>query len=309
MNLAIRKLDPNDIVCIENTYMDRITLREKLFDETKLYGCDDSALDALHETYRFVFTHLTKRYPKYFVYSEDGTAVCNKITGKQFPSDPSVMEREQVLRTLATNIEEDFLILVKNPSPDQLDEYVLRCAVSLFPAGFNPLEKLNQPLTKIHAPVPGYVQKLQLSMNKFFARLKPYEFIIRNNWSIQTHTNICAPKGSHATLDEAKNIHPSYPEDLDFNKCFFRVEKQCFTRLPETGTDLMFIRTYTTSLMDLRSTLDANEKEILTEAIDGLTGDLAVYKRRIQWGEAAKAFINSESDGSNPVSTKYTFVH
>ncbi|OXT10160.1 hypothetical protein B9K06_26560, partial [Bacillus sp. OG2] len=85
---------------------------------------------------------------------------------------------------------------------------------------------------KVHGPVPGYVEKLQFSMNKFFARLKKYEFVVRNNWSFQTHTNLCAPSGSqsHATMEDMIKIHPLAPNDLDFNKCFFRVEKQCFTR-------------------------------------------------------------------------------
>lgn len=309
MTLAIRKLDPNDIICIENTYLDRVTLRAKLFEETKLYGCHESAVDALKETYDYIFNHLLKRYPMYFELNEKGTSIHNKITGKTIPASPSELTPEEILRYIATNIEEDMLILIKNPSTEEYDEYILRAAVSLFPAGFNPLEKLNQPLTKIHGPVPGYLQKLQLSMNKFFTRLQPYEYYIRNNWSLQTHTNICAPVGSHATKEESMKIHPSFPEDLDFNKCFFRVEKQCFTRLPKTGADLMFIRTYTTSLMKLRGDLTEEQKEILCSAIDGLTGDLAIYKRRIQWGEAAKSFIQGQSDGSQPVPKDYTFVH
>ncbi|CAI8510391.1 unnamed protein product [Pichia kudriavzevii] len=189
-----------------------------------------------------------------------------------------------------------------------MDEYVLRAAISLFPAGFNPLEKINNPLTKIHEPVPGYVNKLQLSMNKFFSRLNTHEYIVRNNWSIQTHCNLCAPSGSHATEEEATVIHPFYPEELDYNKVFFRVEKQCFTRLAKTGSNLMVIRTYVTSLMELRDSLNDEEKETLCSAIDGLTGELAIYKRRIQWGDAAKAFIRGESNGINTTAKKYLFV-
>jgi hypothetical protein len=309
MNLAIRKLDPNDIICIEDTYLERTELRETLFETEKLYGCHDSAIDALREAYAFVFDHLIKRYPMYFEYSRDKSMITNKIRNVEVPTNTSFMKPEELLKIIATNIEEDVLILIKNPDTDQPDEYILRAGISLFPAGFNPLEKLNQPLTKIHGPVPNYKEKLQTSMNKFFARLKPYEFIVRNNWSIQTHTNICAPTGSHATPDEAKVIHPLYPEDLDFNKCFFRVEKQCFTRLPISGADIMFIRTYTTPLMELRKSLSDEEKETLCSAIDGITDGFSIYKKRIQWGEAAKSFIKGESNGSNPRIERYKFIH
>lgn len=308
MTMGIRKLDPNDIICLESTYLDRVHLRATLFEKTKQYGCHESAIPALKEAYSFVFDFLVKRYPKYFRADEKGL-IHNEITGKLVPSNPNNLQPEEMLRFIACNIEEDILIMLKNPDTEEYDEYVLRAVVSLFPNGFNPADKLNQPLTAIHGPVPGYVEKLQRSMNKFFSKIKPFEFIVRNNWALQTHTNICAPTGSHAKPEEALTIHPLFPAELDFNKCFFRVEKQCFTRLPETGADLMFIRTYVTSLMSLRDELNDEQRDILCEAIDGLTGDFGIYKKRIQWGEAAKAFMRRESNGSQPIPKEYKFIH
>lgn len=308
MTLAIRKLDPNDILCIEDTYLDRVRLREQLFDKQKITGCHESAIDALQEAYEFTFNHMMKRYPQYFKLSDDRKTIKNLVADHDIPADPTSLTPDELLRVLASNIEEDMLLLIKNPESGDLDEYVLRAAMSLFPAGFDPTEKLNQPLTRVHGPVPGYPQKLQTSMNKFFNRLSVNEFIVRNNWSLQTHTNLCARVGSHATSEEAKLIHPPFPQDLDFNKVFFRVEKQCFTRLPRTKADLMYIRTYVTSLMDLRGSLNEEEKEILCSAIDGLEGTMGIYKKRIQWGDAAKAFIRGESDGCQPIPKKYKFV-
>ncbi|KAG0675133.1 hypothetical protein C6P42_001904 [Pichia californica] len=311
MNLAIRKLDPNDIIVLEDDYVERIDLRLKLFDETKLYGIHESCFSAVRELYLFVFNFLIKRYPQYFELTDNGTLFYNKIFDKKFPYNPIGLTEVELCRNITHNIEEDFLIMIKNSEEKEYDEYVLRAAVSLHPSGFNPIEKLNMPLTKVHGPVPGYVEKLQFSMNKFFARLKKYEFVVRNNWSFQTHTNLCAPSGSqsHATMEDMIKIHPLAPNDLDFNKCFFRVEKQCFTRLPETGGDLMFIRTYVTSLMELRSELTEEQKNIFCDAIDGMTGEFGVYKRRIEWGEAVKSFVRGESNGSQPIPTKYKFVH
>ena len=309
MTLALKKLDPNDYIALESTYLERIALREKLFNETEFYACDDSAVDALKEMYRFIFGFMMKKYPQYFELAERGTSIHNKITQKFFPSDPAGMKKEEILRFIATNIEEDMLIMLKNPSTGQLDEYILRSFITLMPAGFNPMTKLNKSLTAIHGPVPGYLQKLQISMNKFFSRVQPHEFIVRQNWSFQTHPNLCAPKGSHATKEEAEKLHPLFPNDLDFNKCFFRVEKQCVTRLPETGAIIMIIRTYTTSLMDLRADLSEEQKDIMCSAIDGISGDLALYKRRVIWGNAAKSFIRGESNGSQPIPRKHVFVH
>lgn len=309
MTLAIRKLDPNDLICIEDTYLERINLRKKIFTEMKTHGAHETGYEALKEAYTYIFDFLMKRYPMYFKLSADKKTIKNSITNDEVPASPDGIEALQLLDYINRNMEEDCLLLLKNcTEPGFEDEYVLRVGISAFPAGFNPLEKINRPLTKIHDPVPGYQQKLQSSMNKFFTRISVNEYIVRNNWSIQTHANLCAPTGSHATKSEAVVLHPQYPEDLDFNKVFFRVEKQCFTRLPKTKADIMFIRTYTTSLMELRETLNDEEKEVLCEAIDGLQGDIGIYKRRVVWGEAAKAFIRGESNGSNPKKEKYTFV-
>ncbi|KAG0681307.1 hypothetical protein C6P40_004796 [Pichia californica] len=308
MTLAIKKLDVNEYICIENTYLDMVHLRERLFDEMKFYGCDDSAVDALKEMYCWVFDYMHTKYPRYFQIDKEKELYLNKITNKFFPTDPNNLKKEEILRLLCTNIEEDFLIMIKNPNSEQPDEYILRSAVTCFAAGFNPLTKLNKNLTAVHEPVPNYTNKLQLSMNRFFDRVHKNEFIVRTNWSVQTHCNLCAPSGSHARKTDSKaTLAPINAEDLDFNKCFMRCEKQCVTRLPKTGAIMMIVRTYPTSLMKLRMELSPEERETFCSAIDGVSGDLAIYKRRVVWGDAVKKFMNFETDGKESKYTEYKF--
>lgn len=307
MTLAIKKLDPNDFICIENTYLKRIKLREYLFDKYKYYGCDDSAIDALKEMYKYIFNFLNKKYPKYFEIIKKESVFRNNITGKTFPLDPNLLSKEDILRLIATNIEEDMLIMLKNPNEEQPDEYILRSAITCYAAGFDPLSKLNKNLSAVHKPVPNYKTKLQFSMNKFFSRIEKNEFVFRINWSVQTHGNLCAPIGNHGSKDDKTILNEIKPETLDFNKCFLRCEKQCVTRLPETGAIMMIVRTYVTSLMKLRMELNDEEKETFCEAIDGISGDFAIYKRRVVWGEAVKSFIRGESNGINPIMTEHEF--
>lgn len=304
MTMAIRDLDPNNLIILEDTYLERTTLRTKLFDEAKTYGCHDSAIPALKEAYSFIFDFLCKRYPQYF--SESETTITNKIRNFTFAKNPVNIPIEQVLRTIAENIEEDIYILIKNSEFEEYDEYVIRAAVGLFPSGFDPIKKMNLPLTKVHAPVPGYEKKLKFSMNKFFSRLRVNEFIVRNNWAVQTHSNLNAPTGSHAEASDIKEITDLDPNELDFNKVFFRVEKQSFTRLPKSKADLMFIRTYMTPFSLLRDNVDVNG---LCRAIDGYKEGMEVYKKKIEWGEAIKKYLRRESNGTTNEYKKYFFVH
>lgn len=311
MTLAIRKLDPNDFIFVEDTYKQITDIRAKAIDQftDECSACHPSAEPALRETYDLVTSFLTTRYPMHFekISSNDNNDVdifYNKIRNEKFPfKNDSIKDIKEILKIIARTIEEDILILIKNPDNDQLDEYILRSGISIFPAGFNPMEKFNQPLTNIHIPVPYYLQKLQTSMNKFFQRLQINEFIVRNNWSVQTHTKLRAPTGSHATKQD--KIVELNAKDLDFNKVFLRCEKQSFTRLPNSKADLMLIRTYTTPLTQIR---EEGRGEHLCNAIDGLPADLQIYKRKVFWGEAVKSYLRNETNGATDEIYKYQFT-
>ena len=74
--------------------------------------------------------------------------------------------------------DEEFLLLTKAPGEDQ---YALRGFVLCFPSGFNTKEKFGLKLREIHAPVPGYEEKLAFSMDRFFDRLEVGRAVKRFN--------------------------------------------------------------------------------------------------------------------------------
>ncbi|GMG25173.1 unnamed protein product [Ambrosiozyma monospora] len=298
MTMATRRLDPEEFFVLERTYLNRINLKKKILKERPQNHmiCHESAVPALREIYDTTFGFLLKRFPMYFETIDDGKTFHNKITGDKFPMDNLKLSVDELLVNVALNTEEDFLFMLKNSDdPEFSHEYMLRGTVTCFPAGFDPVAKSNLPLTRIHEPVPHYKTKLQTSMNKFFTRLQPYEFIVRNNWSIQSHTKLSALSGNHGSKnDKEEDIIPLNVNELDFNKVFLRVEKQCFTRLPKTGAIFMLIRTYTTPLSKIRAEGRGND---LCGAIDGLDQELGVYKRRAYWGDAVKSYLKFETDG------------
>lgn len=74
--------------------------------------------------------------------------------------------------------DEEFLLLAKGPDEDQ---YALKGFVLCFPSGFNTKEKFGLSLREIHTPVPGYAEKLALSMDRFFDRLEVGRAVKRSN--------------------------------------------------------------------------------------------------------------------------------
>lgn len=122
----------------------------------------------------------------------------NKITNARIPL-PHHGSGRDILSTLGTFVDEDFLVLLpesSSPSPSPTEEkekeeqeekkYTLEAYTTFYPAGFDTREKLGKRLSTIHDPVPRYKERLGKSMDRFFARLEVGKVVQRVNWSINT---------------------------------------------------------------------------------------------------------------------------
>jgi Protein of unknown function (DUF3445) len=147
---------------------------------------------AVNELYTWLVTsYLSTRFPTLFtIYS---ASLHNHATSQTLPLSPPE-DPIKVLEILGENLGEDFLLLL--PSEDG-DGYVLNGFVTCFPAGFNTLEKFRKKLRDIHKPVPGYKEKLEKSMDRFFDRLEVGKVVLRSNWSITTHARLFAASGGN----------------------------------------------------------------------------------------------------------------
>lgn len=162
------------------------------------------AHDAICELYEFVMgIYLPNRYPTMFKLLEAKYESCkvfmlqNKVTGEVLPATVSPgRPLVNALETLGKTIDEDMLILLPTGSsgnesdksrekPSSL-KYVLQAYVTCFPSGFNTREKLGKQLNGVHEPVPGYREKIEKSMDRYFEKLEVGKFVKRVNWSITT---------------------------------------------------------------------------------------------------------------------------
>lgn len=216
-------------------------------------------------------------------------------------SDVEISER--LIRMLARTTQEDFLILMLD---DDGDEYILKSGSFAFPFGFNPAEKVNLPLKQIHTPVPFYKEKIESSMDKFFKRVKVGYWVQRNNWGLQSHGELFSPgdehvdgdgkfPAGHGTPDE--EIVPLKADEVDFSNIFLRTERQSLFRLPKTKAMLFTIKTYMTSIEQIRETESEENSMNLIGAIHAMPPAMKQYKRADEWGPAVIDYLNRESDG------------
>jgi hypothetical protein len=141
-----------------------------------------------------------------------------------------------ILDTLGSWIDEDFLILLPSPptqspslaptpnsDPETYPKYHLQSYTTYYPAGFDTRTKLSLPLSQIHTPVPGYKEKLEKSMDRFFARLEVGRFVVRVNWSVMTKgTGLFAAFGglhdhNSGTEERAIKVEGFDGEDVSFS--------------------------------------------------------------------------------------------
>jgi hypothetical protein len=176
----------SEYIKLDETYADRMTLRKAIIASHPDIAIQASpqATSAVNELYSWLTsTYLPTRYPKAFKRSTLDTPshLINNATGTFIPFTPPSNPRE-TLKLLGENIDQDFLILLKDEKNGQ---YRLQAYVTCFPSGFNTKEKFGMRLSEIHGPVPRYGEKLERSMDRFFDRLEVGKLVGR--------VNVCFP--------------------------------------------------------------------------------------------------------------------
>lgn len=308
LTMGIKNLDIQDWLLVEPTYKHRIENKKLIIrsqhpaypaskdTRRSTFFIKDEAIPAIKEFYNTVVTYMREKYPMYF--KLDGDMIHNLITDEKIPAvacdDDKAVE---YLESLALTIEEDFLILLKDPSREHEKdgtEYFFKAGVFGFAAGFDPRDRFDMPLSFIHHPIPGYEEKLKLSMNRFFNRISPGQFVTRSNFSVQTHNKLYVDDSNkgHNLPKDAIQV-PLDVNSLDFvNDVHYRSERQVLTKLPESGAVVFTIRTYLIPMHEIKS----EGKEVCERfigAINGLPEDISYYKRAGEWGPPLIEYLSS----------------
>lgn len=275
---------------MDRTYHERIRIRRKLLldEHYEVLGNNPKASPAVFELYTWLTqTYLPSRFPTMF--TRTPTGLLNKTTHETLPLTPA--SATHALELMGSHIDDDFLFLLPSDSPKDEGKYRLEAFITCFPSGFNTRSKLGLLLADIHTPVPHYKQKLERSMDKFFAMLPVGKIVKRWNWAISTSGDLFCVKGNHTTTEELGDEDP----DVDLRTTYLRCERQTVHRLPQSRAVVFAFRTYQYPIQELR---DEGSGQALSEAIDGMgTGsapEMTVYKRQVVWGEKIKRFLAGE---------------
>jgi Protein of unknown function (DUF3445) len=227
---------------MDKNYHDRVKYRRRILEQnpTIALGISDEPQirPAVSELYTFITgTYLPLRYPHMFkIHHTDfeygkEAVLQNVVTGEILPTragsanTPNTPTRT-LLSNLGRHLDEDFLFLLPEPHVAKPEDakYSLEAYVACCPSGFNPAEKLGKKLADIHGPVPGYAEKLEGSMDRYFGKVEVGNYVKRANWSIVMKEELFQPgKGSnHASVGEEVE---EFTGELDPDKVSYAIWK------------------------------------------------------------------------------------
>jgi hypothetical protein len=142
--------------------------------------------------------------------------------------DPSA---DGSMARLAGLAQEDFCVMQAGPG----GAYALTAALLCAPAHWRLAEKLGRPLGEIHAPVPGFNDRLGGPADRFFANLTVERPVWRANWSVVESPVLFHP--------QPRMPVPGLTAENAGEKLWLRVERQTLRRLPRTRAIVFTIRT------------------------------------------------------------------
>lgn len=161
------------------------------------------------------------------------------------------------LAEMGRTVAEDLLILRADGAQELIAGHLY------FANGWCLDEKLGKPLLEIHAPVPGYAEKLGQPTRSLLERLKPGRPVGRLNWSVKPTDRLdLSSRWSGWLRERCAEVTAENAGE----RCFLRVERQTLTALPESGCVLFTLHTYQQALGTLSGAQQALVKGVLETA-------------------------------------------
>ncbi|HQU25436.1 MAG TPA: DUF3445 domain-containing protein [Acidimicrobiales bacterium] len=213
LHMGLRPLEPSRWLEFDEDAEAVLALRSRLIDSerARVVALDEAGLAPSAELLGVVLEHLARWHP---------------ARARPVGCDHPLVEAARL-------VEEDLCVMVRE------DAWRLRAAVVCFPSRWDLREKIGATLREIHGPVPGYGAALGGPVDAFFERIGEGRAHWRLNWTLLDTPDLFVPDAARAA--------PSG----DLADWYFRVERQTFRRLPESGAVVFTIRTYVARASEL----------------------------------------------------------
>lgn len=204
------------------------------------------------ELLRTVVDHLREWHTGQYMVTSD--AIVDVESQRATTIDP-----DRPLQTLARALPEDFCILTSDD-----DSWRLTAASVCFTSRWNLRDKMGATVGEIHAPVPGYEERVATAVDHLINRLSVGQVLTRSNWTLLDTAELHLP--------EPATPRPETTDVWDLK--WLRIERQSLRRLPETDAVVFTIGTRVFRVDEL----EPNDRRRLHEAVRMAPADVRGYK-------------------------------
>lgn len=190
---------------------------------------------------------------------------------------------------LGRQVQEDLLLLAE----DDERGTPLVAGHLCFAAGWSLDAKMGQSFSLIHGPVPQFAERIGRPADLLMRRLKAGHPTGRVGWSLGTDPDLNhAPR--HA--DRWRGRHDGITADDVGGRCYLRLERQTFSRLPRTRAVLFTIHTYRAPLDQVLAVADGPDRaRRLAGAVRTMPPEIKRYKSFRAYEEALLAYLDARA--------------
>lgn len=224
-------------------------LRDHLSEAVITTAAGLAASDVLLE---LTLAHLSTWHTGQYSVSSESVRDCE--SGRSTPVD-----RGKPLETLARVLPQDFCVLT------QVDgTWRMTAATVCFTSRWSLSSKMGLRVSEIHAPVPGYEQRVATAVDHVINRIADDQVLKRSNWTLLDTPELHLP--------EPAADQPRVTDIADLR--WLRIEHQGLRRLPGMDAIVFTIDTRVHAVAELAP----EERHKLREAVAQAPTDIAMYK-------------------------------
>lgn len=182
---------------------------------------------------------LCARYPQCFWLDLEKMVFHNEILKTQ-----TDLKTTPPMHVLLQHVPEDFAMMIRDP---ETGIYSFRGGIIMSSLGWDLGSKIGLKLHEIHEPIPDYKEKMQFSMDRYFAKKPTDKAIQRGSWGLEIDKPLYMPPGDPHELHREKQ-DPNHTLD----QIHLRVDWQTLRRLPLSGAVVFNFKGLFTPISEFR---------------------------------------------------------
>lgn len=276
-------------------YREELGLKEAILAEDARYYCQapPETEGMAWESIELLLPNMARHHPQHFALRCDGDRWTweNRLLGTTlaFTLGDAATLPLSPLDWLGRQIQEDLLLMAEDGERGT----PLVAGHLCFASGWSLDDKMGQSFLLIHEPVPVFAERIGRPADLLMQRMKVGHPTGRVGWSLTTDPGL-----NHAPIRVVR-WHNNYAGITAQNvgaRCFLRLERQTFSRLPRTRAVLFTIHTYVAPLAAALDTADGPDRaRRLAGSLRTMPPALQGYKRIAPYREALLAYLDGRA--------------